>query len=76
MTDNAMRLYHRLYPRDGFGQGFDGFCIIHNGTEYYEPPEETEEKTFDRIARCKEQKRNLFLEEWSTEYPYPTDVLY
>lgn len=70
--------------RDYFGTTLCAFCEPSNKNKVYcgethtcyiSPTNETVEMFMDRINCCKEEKRNLFFEEWETFNPN-ADVIY
>lgn len=60
-----------------FCEPSDKIMVYNDKTDMWHisPTNETDEIFKDRINRCKEEKRNLFFEEWETFNPN-ADVIY
>ncbi|MBP1545190.1 MAG: hypothetical protein J6A37_01150 [Oscillospiraceae bacterium] len=79
LTSNCIDEYRNFFDTTlcAFCEPSDKIMVFCEETHtwYISPTNETDEMFKDRINRCKEEKRNLFFEEWEIFNPN-VDVIY
>lgn len=79
LTEKNVYAYRKYFDTDNcaFAEPGNQIMIFNEKTNTYHvsPPKETNETFMNRLERCKEEQRNLFLDEWQP-FNYEDGKLY